>query len=78
MLLLAVMKSNCLSFPPKQTFASPVLWHIDLFDFFPCGIKDRDAFAGEIDIAFVIDSHAVGAEFANNFFCANEPSASMR
>ncbi len=39
-----------------------------MLDFFAGGIKHGDAIAGEINVAFAVNGHAIGTEFAEKGF----------
>src|SRR5215471_4025206 len=55
-------------FPAEANVGSPGFVHGNMLDALAIGVEDGDPVAGEIDISLVIDGHAVGTEFAEEFF----------
>jgi hypothetical protein len=55
-------------FAAEADVAGPVFLDVDVEDLFAGFVEDGDAFAGEVDVAFIVDGHAIGAEFAEEFF----------
>src|SRR2546426_850812 len=51
----------------EANIRAPGFRHLDLLDLVAAGIENRYAFASEINIAFVIDRHAVRAQLAEKF-----------
>src|SRR5690242_12109701 len=52
----------------EANVGGPRFLNVDVFNLFTVGTENGDAFSREIHIALVVDSHAVGAEFAEQVF----------
>ena len=48
----------------EANVGGPLLSDIDVLDLFAGGVEHRDTFAGEVNVAFVVDGHAIGTERA--------------
>ena len=59
-------------FAAEADVGGPGFGDVYVFDLLAGGIKDGDAFAGEIDVAVAVNGHAVGAEFAVEFLLGEQ------